>query len=226
MSRPPIWETVHRERAWGRYPSIELVRFVAQHYYQASPRSGVRFVEVGCGAGANVWYLAREGFSVCGIDVSTTAIARAREYLAAEGLSADLRAGDAGEVLRGLAGGHVDCVVDVGCIQCNTVADATALVREATRMLRPGGRCFSLLHHPESLGYGTGTEIEPGTFTDIEAGQLKGLGVNHFYTEAEARTLFGEFTDLTVDLLTHTRRNQVERYTHLLVTGRKPEGAA
>lgn len=225
MSRQPLWETVHRERAWGRYPSIELVRFVAQHYYQASPRAGVRFVEVGCGAGANLWYLAREGFSVCGIDVSPTAIARARDYLAAEKLSADLRAGDGGAVLRGLPGGKFDCMVDVGCIQCNTLADARALVDEATRVLKPGGRCFSLLHHPESLGYGTGREIEPGTFTDIEAGQLKGLGVNHFYTEAEARALFGGFTDLTVDVLTHTRRNQAERYTHLLVTGKKSEAA-
>ncbi|MGH7894885.1 MAG: class I SAM-dependent methyltransferase [Candidatus Binatia bacterium] len=225
MSRQPVWEKVHQERAWGRYPSIELVRFVAQAYYNAAPRSAVRFVEVGCGAGANAWYLAREGFSVCGIDVSPTAIERARAYLAAEGLSADLRSGDAGEVLRAFPADHFDCVVDVGCIQCNTLADATALVGEALRVLKPGGRCFSLLHHPDSEGYGTGRKIEDGTFTDIEVGQLKGLGVNHFYTEPEARTLFGSLTDLAVDKLTHTRRNQAERYTHLLVTGRKPEVA-
>jgi len=224
VSHQPLWEAVHQKRAWGRYPSIDLVRFVAQHYYHVEPHANVRFVEVGCGAGANVWFLAREGFSVCGIDFSPKAIERAREYLGK--LSADLRAGDAGEVLRTFPARHFDCVVDVGCIQCNTLADARALVAEATRVLKPGGRCFSLLHHPESLGYGTGRKIEPGTFTDIEVGQLKGLGVNHFYTEAEARTLFVGFTDLTVDVLTHTRRNQGERYTHLLVTGRKPEAAA
>ena len=197
------------------------MRFVAQHYDHASPRSGVRFVELGCGAGANVWYLAREGFAVCGIDVSPTAIERAREYLATDGLSADLRAGDAAEVLCAFPDAHFDCVVDVGCIQCNTLAEARAIVREATRGLKPGGRCFSLLHHPESHGYATGREMEPGTYTDIEVGQLKGLGVNHFYTEAEARALFAGLTDVTVDVLTHTRRNQAERYTHLLVTGRK-----
>lgn len=223
MSHQPLWEAVHQKRAWGRYPSVDLVRFVAQHYYHLEPHANVRFVEVGCGAGANVWFLAREGFSVCGIDFSPKAIARAREYLGT--LSADLRAGDAGEVLRTFPAGHFDCVVDVGCIQCNALADARAIVGEATRVLKPGGRCFSLLHHPESLGYGTGREIEPGTFTDIEAGQLKGLGVNHFYTEDEARALFGGFTDLSVDVLTHTRRNQAERYAHLLVTGRKPEAA-
>jgi SAM-dependent methyltransferase len=219
------WEAVHQQRAWGRYPSIDLVRFVAQHYYQVVPRSSVRFLEAGCGAGANVWYLAREGFTVCGIDGSATAIARARDQLTKDGLTADLRVGDVAELLRGLPPGSFDCVVDVGCFQCHTLADAAALVKETFRGLKPGGRCFSLVHARGSHGEGQGREIEPGTFTDIQAGQLSGLGVNHFYTETEARELFARFTDVNVDVLSHTRRNQTEHYRHLLVTARKPDRA-
>jgi SAM-dependent methyltransferase len=215
-----VWERVHRDRAWGRYPPIELVRFVAQHYYDVPRRADVRFLEAGCGAGANVWYLAREGFSVCGVDGSATAIERARAYLAAEGLDAELRVGDLLLELDRFPAGSLDCVVDVGCVQCHTLADATRLVARFARVLKPGGRLFSLLHARGSHGADQGRELEPGTLTDIRSGQLKGLGVNHFYTEEEARGLYAAFGDLTVDVLTQTRRNQAERYVHLLVTGR------
>lgn len=221
MSFDPVWEQIHRQRAWGRYPSIELVRFVAQNYYASQPRSAVRFLEAGCGAGANVWYLAREGFTVTGIDGSEAAIQRALAYLAAERLEADLRVGDLTLLLAEFPDASFDCVLDIGCFQCHRLTDARALVAHSARILKPGGSCFSLLHARGSEGDGRGRELEPGTFTDIEVGQLKGLGVTHFYTEAEARDLFARFADLTVDVLTHTRRNQAERYAHFLVTGRK-----
>ena len=221
MSFDPVWEQIHTQRAWGRYPPIELVRFVATHYAGAAPRDSIRFLEAGCGAGANVWYLAREGFTVTGIDGSEAAIRRARAYLSAEGLEADLRVGDLTIVLAELPDSSFDCVVDIGCYQCHRLAAARALVAHSARILKPGGRCFSLLHARGSEGDGRGHELEPGTYTHIEVGQLMGLGINHFYTEPEARDIFDPFADLTIDVLTSTRRNQTERYVHLLVTGRK-----
>jgi len=221
MSFDPVWEQIHTQRAWGRYPPVELVRFVATHYSGTVPRNSVRFLEAGCGAGANVWYLAREGFTVTGIDGSETAIRRARAYLETERLAADLRVGDLTVVLAELSDASFDCVVDIGCYQCHRLGTARTLVAHSARILRPGGRCISLLHARGSEGDGRGQELEPGTYTHIEVGQLKGLGINHFYTEEEAREIFGPFSDVTVDVLTHTRRDQTEHYAHLLVTGRK-----
>jgi SAM-dependent methyltransferase len=57
-------------------------------------RSDVRVLELGCGTGNNLWFAAREGFQVCGLDASATAVAFARERLEAEGLTADVRVGD------------------------------------------------------------------------------------------------------------------------------------
>jgi SAM-dependent methyltransferase len=186
----------------------------------------VRFLEAGCGAGANVWYLAREGFMVTGIDGSAAAIQRAHQYLAEDNLTADLRVGDLLEVLPRLSAASFDCVVDVGCFQCHRLADVRRLVDESTRVLKGGGRLFSLVHARGSEGDGKGRELEPGTFTDIESGQLQGLGVNHFFSEAEVRELLGAFVDVTIDRLTHTRYDQAERYAHLLATGRKPSSGS
>src|SRR5438477_11724098 len=49
-----------------------------------------RALDVGCGTGTNVIYLARHGFQTTGIDVSAQAIARARAKVLAAGVNARL----------------------------------------------------------------------------------------------------------------------------------------
>src|ERR1700680_3615300 len=90
----PSWEKVFRSRDWGKYPPEELVRFVALNYYSAPDRKLIRLLEIGCGTGANVWFMAREGFDVCGIDGSVTAIEKARQRLTGERVQAQLEVGD------------------------------------------------------------------------------------------------------------------------------------
>jgi len=72
MRRDPLWEEIFTERAWGRYPSEDLVRFGAQRLGHRQPRSDVRVLEVGFGTGANLWYFAREGYSVAGLEGTET----------------------------------------------------------------------------------------------------------------------------------------------------------
>src|SRR5438105_645758 len=89
----PVWEDIFKSQPWGRYPGEDLIRFVARNFYKAPSRSSVRILEVGCGPGANLWYMAREGFSVFGIDGAPTALELARLRLDREvpGWSGELR---------------------------------------------------------------------------------------------------------------------------------------
>jgi len=52
----PVWEELYRTKRWGRYPPEELVRFVARTF--PAP-AGRRAIDLGCGGGANTWFLAR-----------------------------------------------------------------------------------------------------------------------------------------------------------------------
>ena len=61
---------------WGanKHPHETLVRFVQRNWRHAPDRSRVRFLDIGCGAGANAQYLAEEGFSVTALDEQKGAI--------------------------------------------------------------------------------------------------------------------------------------------------------
>ena len=146
MAWDPIWERVFSSQAWGKYPGEDLIRFVARNYYSAPDRAAVRILEVGSGTGANLWFLAREGFAAFGAEGSPTAAQQARDRLAAEcpGWNAAPRHG---EIVIGDIGrlpwpdGHFDALVDSEAVYCNSYDDSRAIYREMHRVARSFHRC-------------------------------------------------------------------------------------
>lgn len=70
-------------------PSRELVRILDERGI-----ASCRTLELGCGSGTNAIYLARRGFEVTAIDLSTLAIDAARKKVAAAGVKVRLLVGD------------------------------------------------------------------------------------------------------------------------------------
>jgi SAM-dependent methyltransferase len=96
---------------------------------------GKRVLEVGCGAGTDLVRFARGGADVTGVDLSSSAMALARQNFSQHGLPADLREAD-GEHLP-FADGTFDFVYAHGVVQYT--ANDRALVDECRRVLKPGG---------------------------------------------------------------------------------------
>ena len=99
---------------------------------------GKRVLDVGCGAGTDLVRFARAGAVVTGVDVSSSAIALARQNFAQQGLKAELREAD-GEHLP-FADDTFDLVFAHGVVQYT--ADGQALVNECRRVLKPGGEAI------------------------------------------------------------------------------------
>jgi SAM-dependent methyltransferase len=223
VSWDPAWERVFSSQEWGRYPPEELIRFVARRFYGAADRGAVKILELGCGPGANLWYLAREGFAAYGLDGSPTAVRKAGERLAAEGLRAELTVGDVTKLTDLYPAASFDGAIDVACLECNRLDAVAAALDAVAAVLRPGGHVFSMAIARGSWGDGLGEPVEPGTFTGIEEGPVAGKGVCHFFSRDEIDDHFGSrFTDLTVDSVTRTLDGGRRSLTHWLIEGAKP----
>lgn len=198
------WDEKFRVRAWGRYPPEDLVRFMGRRFRDVD-RKTVRVLEVGCGPGANLWFMHREGFAVHGIDVSPAAIDIAARRLATENAgipspTPDLRVGNFNRLPW--PDTHFDAAVDIFALYANTLPVIAQALTEINRVLKPGGLFYAKLWGRKTTGYGQGTELEPGTFNAIPVGPCAGMGVAHFFTRQEILSMFGRhFRPLAIDCI-------------------------
>lgn len=219
------WDRIFASRAWGRYPPEELVRFVARTFPPPpASRQNLRVLEVGCGPGANLWYLAREGFSIAGIDGSPRAIAIARDRLRAEGLqssaqTADLKVGNFAALPW--PDNSFDAVIDIEAISANTVSVARSVIAEIRRALKPAGWFFAKMFGPKTTGILSGRLIDPMTTESPIEGPLAGIGVLHAFTEDELRRELAGFSEVRLDWMHRSDGNGACQFFEWLVQARK-----
>lgn len=218
------WERVFAARSWGSYPAEELVRFIASNFRAVPDKTGVRVLEIGCGPGPNIWYLAREGFAVAGIDGSPTAIRQAKERLIAEGLPhkmplVDLKVGDFSELPW--ADESFNAVVEVAALYANPMTKIMASIAEVRRVLEPGGAFFGRMFGTLTTGSDSGEMIEPGTRRNPKIGPCAGNDIAHFFSREELVELFSGFSKLGIDQTHRTARNGEIQIFEWLVSAQK-----
>lgn len=185
----PVWESIYRAgKALNRYPFDQVVSFLYRNQPPAKPRSETRILEIGCGAGNNLWFAAREGFSVAGVDGSPSAIEYARKRLADEGLTGDLRVGDF--ISLPFAEDTFDFVIDRAALTCSGVSSAQKTVAEVHRILRPGGKFFFNPYSDRHSSFASGRPGPDGVTVDISGGTLVGIGPIFFYGKRDLHALF------------------------------------
>ena len=141
-----IWEDIFQNNEWGKYPSLAVVRFVAKNFYKVPNRKDIRILELGCGTGANLWYCAREGFSVIGLDGSKTAIHRMIDRFEKENLSEflmDTKVGDYFDTLNDIKDNSIDAVIDVESLYCNRFIRTREIIIKIFDKLKVGGKFLS-----------------------------------------------------------------------------------
>ena len=216
----PEWDTFFQVNEPGRYPTEDLIRFVAGHFYGAEKRSHVRILEVGCGAGPNLWYLAREGFAATGLDGSSVALEKAGAYLDGEGLSAQLDLGNATDLPYG--DGRFDGVIELECLSALAFDKARLAIAEMYRVLKPGGFAYSMTLATGTTLVGEPVAGEENTFQAANGQHLRRkFGVHRLTSEDDIGRLFGQFEAVQFESLTLTRRGRAELSKHWLITCRK-----
>jgi cyclopropane fatty-acyl-phospholipid synthase-like methyltransferase len=165
-------------------------------------------LDLGCGTGRHVLYLAERGFQVAGIDNAPTALAYTDQRLRQAGLTAELRLHDIFDNLP-FADASFDALVSTQVIHHARVAEIRALVREIERILTSDG--LLLITVPRLQNQATQFQpIEPGTFLPQD-GREAGIP-HHYFTPEELVDMFGQFE--AIDL-------HVDRDEHYCLTARK-----
>lgn len=100
------------------------------------PKGG-SVLDIGCGAGSNVIFLARHGYDAHGIDISPGAVAAARKRASRAGVRVDVREGDA--LALPFPRGILDGAIDHGCFHTLPISRRAEYAVEIHRVLRRGG---------------------------------------------------------------------------------------
>jgi SAM-dependent methyltransferase len=187
----PFWEEKYQAGRVQLYPWDAIVSFVFRHAPRDRARSDVRIVEVGCGTASNLWFAAREGFQVAGIEGSPSAVARARQRFEKDGLSGDLRVGDFTDPLP-FADKSFDLAIDRGALTCCGHSAARRTIGELARVLRPGGHFFFNPYSKAHTSAQSGRSGPDGLRHDMTKGTLVSVGQICFYDKNDVSRALGD----------------------------------
>lgn len=126
-------------------------------------RFGVQEVlDIGCGIGRHSLYLAEQGFTVTGVDLSARGLNIAREAAAESDLSIDFQ--HAGFTELPFPDRRFDMALAWNVIYHGDDAIVRQALDEVRRVVRPGGFLLATMISTRHYRYGEGKEIRPGTF--------------------------------------------------------------
>jgi ubiquinone/menaquinone biosynthesis C-methylase UbiE len=178
-------------------------------FAQFASSTSLKVLEVGVGMGADYLEWLKAGAQATGIDMSPASVERARRRCALAGYRPDLRVADAEHLP--FADETFDVVYSYGVMHHSP--DTTQCLREARRVLKPGGQArIMLYHHPSLTGamlwlrYGVlrGKSPRETVYERLESPGTK------TYTRAEIPSLMEGFEDVGMrqvfspgDLLLH-----------------------
>ncbi len=132
------------EEHYSARPQVWSGRVNAQLAAAMPKLSGTRALDLGCGEGADAIWLAEQGWTVVAVDVSETALSRARTAAASRGVGGHIDF-QQHELTRSFPAGTFDLVS--ACFLHSTVEmDRTLILRKAAAAVAPGGALLIVDH--------------------------------------------------------------------------------
>lgn len=176
------------------YPNESLIQFLASRFFKLpfEQRKKIRVMEVGCGSGANLWMMSKEGFDVYGIDSSEEGISLAKNHLKEKWkLTANLDVGSFTKLPYRDA--YFDIIADVVSLQHLNLADSKLALSEIIRVMKPGSEFFSYRLSDHSIMFDAGNRVDSATLENISDTKmpLSGSGPISFWSPNLCYEMYG-----------------------------------
>lgn len=136
-----VWEEniYSKGKQINLYPYDILVSIIANKFFSIpyAQRKKIKVLDLGCGAGNNVKFLAENGFDVFGYDGSVSAINICKDRFSKWGLHGHFQQGDF--LKLPYRNNYFDIIVDRESIYANRLGDIKLIIAEVFRTLKRGG---------------------------------------------------------------------------------------
>jgi cyclopropane fatty-acyl-phospholipid synthase-like methyltransferase len=182
-----LWDAWN-EQGGPKYPHEKVVQFCFRNF-RPDQRSCVRALDVGCGSGVHVVFLASEGFQTTGIDISSVGISNVQQRLNALALKASLRIEGADRL--DFPPRSFDLVLCVGVYDCTGPLIAKASVERLVPILTPGARGLFLFASDRDCRVTAENSLGLYGYTREEVEDLFDTGFSHVWVDRYITTYQG-----------------------------------
>jgi len=188
------WNQILREE-WYRpeEPEEVVVNFVTSLKMK---NQKLRALDLGCGAGRHLIYVATQGFEAHGIDISETGLNLTRDRLRKRNLEAHIVKCTMNQLPY--VDSCFDAVISLHTIYHQKLEGIQETTSEIHRILKKNGLLLINFLTKRTYSYGKGAEVEENTFVEQE-GAERGV-LHHFTDEEEIQRLFENFKIINLKL--------------------------
>ena len=203
IDRKKIWDHIFKKKNWGEYPSEELIRFEKKYLNQRN--NFKKLLEIGCGTGGNLWYFARLGYTITGVDISGVARKKALSKINSEvkNWKGQIIQADVTEYY--FSENFYDVIIDNEFSCCLDFEETNKLYTKLHKSLKKNGKIFIRAFSDKSYGYGSGINISHNAFIP-KIGNTQ-MGLQRFTSKSDINKLYKKFEILYLEKITRTIDN-------------------
>ena len=199
------WEDWHIKGFGPRYPHEILIQFSLRNFPNKDLRQEVRVLDVGCGSGADIVFLAQEGFDVYGVDISSSGLSHAKSKLDEFHLKANLKL-ECAETIK-FPKEYFHLVVSTGVYQYLTHDQVNQSLSRISKILKHKGKGLFVFASDKDVRVHDTVQLNLGY---------------HGYTSNEVKQIFAKkFSKIEIDRYITTYENEKYEHNDWLITVHK-----
>ncbi len=207
-----VWEDSFKDQvkyySYNTAPVDVIVRNVSYYLrarYSNEQINKLKFLEIGCGAGVNLAWLAKKGVQVSGVDISEEALELAKQKLQEENIYYDSL------VHKSVTDLPFDDDFFMGVVESCVVqhirdVDRSKAFSEIYRVLKPGGVFVGHMLDRDCTAFKV-ENSDGGSMVFEDSAKpkfyLTNIGYAHFFSEEELKVLLNNFSTIDISKTTY-----------------------
>jgi ubiquinone/menaquinone biosynthesis C-methylase UbiE len=190
------WSNNYLNKRYNIYPYDRVVSFILKSYSNID-RSNIKILDVGCGGGNHLKFLADEGFDYYGIDGSEISINISKKLL--DNKYKNNKLYNSNFTNMPFRNEYFDSIIDRQSMGHNKIVDIEKIINEFFRILKIGGTIHSHVFGQNDPGFKYGNCVGKNDFENFSEGNFTKSHLVHAFESNEILSLFSKFSKIDLE---------------------------